>query len=190
MSRRRKDTPAGKDDAALWDAVKSSAKPVKRDTVFRDMLTATTVPPSDAPKRKKEKPRRVEVLPLADLPDPVKAPKHRELRHGCAPGVDRRTAERLHRGKMAIQGRLDLHGMSRDAAHIATLGFVTSARLSGKRCVLIVTGKGKGILQTELPRWLNMPPLRDLILSFSHARPQDGGSGAVYVLLKRDRSLP
>ena len=190
MSRRRKDIPAGKDDSALWDAVKSSAKPVKRDTVFRDMLTATTAPPSEPPKKKKEKPRRPSLPPLIDLPDPAKSPTRRELRHGCAPGVDRRTAERLHRGKMEIQGRLDLHGMSRDAAHTATLGYVTNARLSGKRCILIVTGKGKGILQTELPRWLNMPPLRDQILSFSHARPQDGGTGAVYVLLKRDRSLP
>ena len=90
---------------------------------------------------------------------------------------------------MEIEGRLDLHGMSREAAHRATLGFVSGARLSGKRCILIVTGKGKGILQTELPRWLNMPPIREQILSFTHARPQDGGSGAVYVLLKRDRKI-
>ncbi|WP_420723217.1 Smr/MutS family protein [Hwanghaeella sp. LZ110] len=177
------------DDKSLWEAVKASAKPVRRDTIFRDSLGTlekATPPAAKVSKTKRAAPFRA---PSTVLPPARPNPKPHFLSHGCAPGVDRRTAERLHKGKMSIEGRLDLHGMSRDAAHQATLGFVTNARLSGKRCILIVTGKGKGILQSDLPHWLNLPPLRDQILSFSHARPQDGGSGAVYVLLKRDRGI-
>lgn len=180
------------DDKTLWEAVKASAEPVVSNRVFRDSLTENTdaVPPVKIASGRKKRTASTVQIPGADLPVAIARPKPRELRHGCAPGVDRRTAERLHKGRMEIEGQLDLHGLSRDAAHQATLGFVSAARLSGKRCILIVTGKGKGILQTELPRWLNQEPVRSQILSFSHARPQDGGSGAVYVLLKRDRGLP
>ena len=145
------------DDKSLWEAVKASAKPVRRDTIFRDSLGTlekAAPPAAKVSKTKRAAPFRA---PSTVLPPARPNPKP--------------------------------HGMSRDAAHQATLGFVTNARLSGKRCILIVTGKGKGILQSDLPHWLNLPPLRDQILSFSHARPQDGGSGAVYVLLKRDRGI-
>lgn len=189
MAKRPRKSDPGRDDAALWEAVKATATPVVRDTVFRDSLAGSTdaVPPlKPKAKAKKATARAPGRVPDADLPAPKPLPA-RALGHGCAPGVDKRTAERLKKGRMDIQGRLDLHGMSRDAAHRATIDFVTGARMAGKRCVLIVTGKGKGILQADLPHWLNLPPVRQHILSFSHARPQDGGTGAVYVLLKRDR---
>jgi DNA-nicking Smr family endonuclease len=194
-----------RDDQALWEAVKASAVPVQRDTVFRDGLTETTLsspplkPQQETGQETGQKPgyktgktsvQTAEHIFLKDLPEPKSSHKlflGPDLHHGCSPGVDKRTADRLKKGRMDIEDRLDLHGMSREAAHRATSGFITSARLSGKRCVLIVTGKGKGILQSELPRWLNMPEMRSRILSFSHARPKDGGTGAVYVLLKRDR---
>lgn len=184
MPKKRKE-----DDGALWEAVKASTNPVRRDTIFRDSGPGPAdTAPSAKPKAKKSVRKTNPAAPMRLLPDPKPRPKVRDLAHGCAPGVDRRTAERLKKGRMEIQGRLDLHGMSRDAAHRATIQYISGARQSGKRCILIVTGKGKGILQTELPRWLNMPPLRDQILSFSHAQPQDGGTGAVYVLIKRERN--
>jgi DNA-nicking Smr family endonuclease len=182
-------TPS-EDGRDLWDAVKAGTRPVRRDTVFRDSLAGSSdaVPPA-APAPKKPKGKKTTARPAAapSLPAALPAPPPKDLAHGCAPGVDRRTAERLKRGRLPIEARLDLHGMSREAAHQATRSFVSGARAAGKRCVLIVTGKGKGILQSDLPRWLNMAPLRHDILSFTHARPQDGGTGAVYVLLKRHR---
>jgi len=174
---------------ALWRAVKESAHPIRRDTIRPGGALDTPAKPEKVESSSKTKSRRtIATLTPANLPDPKPSRKSLELAHGCAPGVDRRTADRLKKGRMEIEGRLDLHGMSREAAHRAVIGFVGNARATGKRCVLIVTGKGKGILQTELPRWLNLAPVRDQILSFSHARPQDGGSGAVYVLLKRERN--
>ena len=92
---------------------------------------------------------------------------------------------------MEIDGRLDLHGMTQDAAHAALNGFVLRAYDAGRRCLLVITGKGQaggGVLKTEGPRWLNLPVLRSKILGFSYAQPKDGGDGALYVLLKRHRN--
>jgi DNA-nicking Smr family endonuclease len=106
--------------------------------------------------------------------------------------MDRRQAERFKRGKMSIEGRLDLHGMTRAAAHGALRRFLLGAAAADKRCVLVITGKGRaspqgGVLREEVPRWLNEPGLRDKVLSFDYSQQSDGGTGALYVLLKRRR---
>ena len=120
-----------------------------------------------------------------------------ELRHGDTPGLDKRSAQRMKRGKMPIEARLDLHGHRQDEAHRALHGFLAGAANAGKRCVLVITGKGLklddnerqiGVLREMVPRWLNQEPNRSRILSFSHATPSDGGTGALYVLLKRKRA--
>lgn len=109
------------------------------------------------------------------------------LSAGESPGLDRRTASRLRRGKLSIDGRLDLHGMSREAAQTALMDFILAAEAAGKRCVVVVTGKGRGILKESVPHWLNLPPLRQRIIAFDTTRPEHGGDGALYVLLKRRR---
>lgn len=112
------------------------------------------------------------------------------LTHGDSPGVDKRTAQRFKRGRMDIDGTIDLHGMTQEAAHIALHRFVEGGAAAGKRCLLVITGKGtrgEGVLRGAVPRWLNDERLRRHILTFSHAQPQHGGSGALYVLLKRRR---
>jgi len=124
-------------------------------------------------------------LPPA-LPPRVIRPKP-PLEHGQAPDVDRRTAERLRRGQMPIDMRLDLHGMTREEAHHVLSAALASAWGSGRRVILVITGKGQGILRDAVPRWLNEGERRRRILAFCHAQPKDGGSGALYVLLKRKR---
>lgn len=92
---------------------------------------------------------------------------------------------------MAIEGSLDLHGLTQDAAHTALWRFITGSAEQGRRCVLVITGKGNrdgiGVLRLQVPRWLNESTLRPLVLAFVGARPQHGGDGALYVLLKRRR---
>lgn len=107
-------------------------------------------------------------------------------------GLDRQTARRLRQGKMAVQAKLDLHGMVRQEAHLALQAFLQRAQTQGKRCVLVITGKGRmskdgGVLRRELPQWLVLPPCRDIVLSSSPARQEDGGEGAFYILLRRIR---
>ncbi len=114
------------------------------------------------------------------------------LEPGGAAGVDGRAAARLRRGRMRPEARLDLHGHTLDRAHRTLAGFIDRAAEDGRRCVLVITGKGNigpagGTIRSEFPRWLNQPGLRPRILAFAEAQPKDGGAGAFYVLLRKRR---
>ncbi len=102
--------------------------------------------------------------------------------------LDHRTEQKLTRGKMHLEGLLDLHGMTQDQAHPALNQFILSAFACKKRCVLVITGKGAGILKKSVPEWLNQTPLTSIVLKSIEAQPKDGGEGALYVYLRRDRS--
>ena len=111
------------------------------------------------------------------------------------PEIDHRTSERLRKGQMPIEGRLDLHGMTREAAYDALSGFIPRCYARGFRCILVVTGKGArgplepetGILKKMTPEWLDTPPLNQYVLKTQSSKQKDGGGGAFYVLLKRNR---
>ena len=103
-------------------------------------------------------------------------------------GIDRATAQRLKRGRYPVEARLDLHGLTQEAAHRALIDFLGASRAAGRRCILVITGHGRtsgGILRHAVPRWLDEPPLRRHILTLAPARPTDGGAAALYVLLRR-----
>ena len=105
-------------------------------------------------------------------------------------GIDRANAERLKRGLHRIEARLDLHGMTQTEAHGALSGFIAASRDAGRRCVLVITGRGLGqnelgILKSSVPRWLEEPELRRQILATAPAQPHHGGPGATYLLLRR-----
>jgi DNA-nicking Smr family endonuclease len=118
-------------------------------------------------------------------------------------GLDRRNAQRLRRGQMTIEARLDLHGMTQGSAHPALRRFLVHGTEAGHRCVLVITGKGTpreaepdagfmpdrslGILRSEVPRWLAEPDAQVHVVAWAPAIPRDGGDGALYVLLRRKR---
>jgi DNA-nicking Smr family endonuclease len=137
----------------------------------------------------------------AKLSSPLPAPAEtrRSLKPDQLPGldrfagIDRASAERLKRGLHQIEGRLDLHGMTQAEAHRALAGFIHKSRAVGRRCVLVITGRGfgptgPGILKQAVPRWLEEAGLRRHILAIATAQPRDGGAGALYLLLRRQRS--
>jgi DNA-nicking Smr family endonuclease len=136
-------------------------------------------------------PPAVRPLPPAIHPTPRRTP----LDAGAAVDVDARTVERLKRGRMAIDGRLDLHGLTQAEAHAALHGVVRSAVAQGRRCILVITGRGdwggdranRGVLRRMVPRWLNEPAVRPHVLAYAEAQPRDGGAGALYLLLRRRR---
>ena len=105
-------------------------------------------------------------------------------------GFDARVLKRLRRGDFAIQAHLDLHGMRREEARQRVAEFVERSRVEGKRCVLIVHGRGLGskdnipVLKEKLTAWLTRGAIGRRVLAFTSARPWDGGAGAVYVLLR------
>lgn len=113
--------------------------------------------------------------------------------------MDRKAFGKMKRGKLRPEGRIDLHGMTLDRAHPALNQFILSAQASGKRLVLVITGKGRqraddsvmptprGILRNQLPNWLSSPPLAQAVMQVSEAHISHGGGGAFYVYLRRGR---
>ena len=114
------------------------------------------------------------------------------------PHMDRRRFEKLRRGRLDPEARIDLHGMTSERAHAALTGFILAAHAEGLRLVLVITGKGRadafamqphrhGILRHSLPHWLAAPPLNARILQLAPAHQRHGGAGAFYVYLRRQR---
>jgi DNA-nicking Smr family endonuclease len=105
-------------------------------------------------------------------------------------GFDSRIVKQLRRGDFAVQAHLDLHGMRREEARQKVAEFVARSHAEGKRCVLIVHGRGLGskdnipVLKEKLTAWLTRGAIGRHVLAFTSARPWDGGTGAVYVLLR------
>jgi DNA-nicking Smr family endonuclease len=116
-----------------------------------------------------------------------------EYIQGSAADLDRRVVTALRRGDYPVQARLDLHGRTRVEAREAVEQFLTRSRREGKRCVLIVHGRGLNsadqipVLKESVQSWLVQGRLGRGVLAFATARPQDGGAGAVYVLLRKGR---
>ena len=100
--------------------------------------------------------------------------------------LDRRTAARLKRGTLAIEAKLDLHGMTQTEAHVALTRFIARAQKHGSRAVLVITGKS-GVLHGAVPRWLDEGENRERILAIRRAHVQHGREGALYLMLRRKR---
>ncbi|MDZ5647018.1 Smr/MutS family protein [Nitrospirillum sp. BR 11828] len=178
------------DEIRLWREVMRDAAPLRRSGALPPPPPVVAEPPPAPPSA----PIPVKP-PVKPAPPPL---AHPPLVFGARAGLDRRTDDRLRRGQLDIDGRLDLHGMTQAEAHGALNAFVARAHREGRRTLLIITGKGsggahlgtdreKGILRVAVPRWLAEAPLRPLVLAIRHAQPQHGGGGALYVLLKRQR---
>ena|SRR5487761_137162 len=114
-----------------------------------------------------------------------------DAKNSAAPGaIDRRTLTRIKRGELAIDARLDLHGLTQEAAHRALARFIATSAAGGARMALVITGKGRGgegVLRAAVPRWLAEPAMRARILAVTSAAANHGGAGALYVLLRRPR---
>jgi DNA-nicking Smr family endonuclease len=116
-----------------------------------------------------------------------------EYMRGFVRGLDSKIFQQLKAGSLSVEGHLDLHGQNTDQAHDALLFFMRESYLAGKRVVLVIPGRGKNspgglsILRAEIQSWLTREPLRRIVLAFCTAQPRDGGTGALYVLLRKMR---
>ncbi|MBM3564742.1 MAG: hypothetical protein FJX42_01345 [Alphaproteobacteria bacterium] len=186
MRKKPDGTSAAVSDAHLWRAVTDSARPLKS----KRRKTHAPAPPKAASVKPAAPPAKP---PQSVRPSPPPRPVPAALRTGAVADMDRRTAARFKKGEMPIEEALDLHGMTQESAHAALGPFLARSRAAGRRCVLVITGKGTrggesaGVLRANVPRWLNEPGPRAHILAFAHAHARHGGEGALYVLLKRLR---
>jgi len=195
---RRQPRGLSPEDRALWQKVAESASPLHSDQRTKG---------SEAP----EKPKTVDHAhpPLAEFQIGQTAPS-RPAKHDVAPGIevdlmrgpvniDKRSYDRLRRGKLVPEARIDLHGMTLAQAHPALISFIRTSHGAGKRLVLVITGKGRGVvdegpipsrrgvLRHQVPHWLAMPPIGPMVLQVTPAHQKHGGGGAYYVYLRRHR---
>ncbi len=161
-------------DLRLWRLVTATVRPLPG----RPEPAPEPVPP-EAPAAGRRSPAR------------GAAPRPAATAPGAARPAEAIEPGRLHRlasGRMALEGRLDLHGMSQDRARAALTAFVLRGHAEGRRAVLIVTGKGAagdGVLRRRAPEWLAEAPLRPLVAGLTQAHRRHGGTGALYVTLRR-----
>jgi DNA-nicking Smr family endonuclease len=181
-SGRRKLT-LSEDDRALWEMVAKQIKPLKKKP-----RPAKLHPPMSTSEPVVIQPA-VSSRPIA----PVHIPKPMKPAVPPLAPLGRRERSRLSRGKSEIDARLDLHGMTQSRAHQALHAFLHRAHSDGFSFVLIITGKGtvgdseRGVLRRQVPHWLSLPEFRPLVIGFEEAAIGHGGTGALYVRIRRAR---
>ena len=170
---------AAPDDQALWDQVTAGVKPLAGARKVAIAVSRNRTPSTLQGDRAAEKP----------IPKPAaRTPGDQE--------VDRRTDRKLKRGQYPVDFTLDLHGLTQAAAHDKLLATLRRSHAQGLRCVLVITGKGRGargegqgVLRRKVPEWLSDGALHSIVLRFHAAQPEHGGGGALYVLLRRKRTV-
>jgi DNA-nicking Smr family endonuclease len=182
MSRRRRSLTG--EERKLWAHVARGVVPMKGR-----VLPLEPEAPENAAREPKPEPA------LRPAPLPLASPKPNLL--PLVP-LERKTLTGLRRGTRDVDARIDLHGLRQSEAHEALLRFLYRAQGKGHALVLVITGKGgtgrigdlyeeRGVLRRLVPHWLGLPDLRSLVIGFEEASAHHGGSGALYVRLRRRR---
>ncbi|WP_300530939.1 Smr/MutS family protein [Maricaulis sp.] len=203
MGRKRDLQP---EEKAIWRKVARSVTPL-------DAAKARSLndEPVESARENKAVAKKKPAKPAAAKPKSKPKPKkhrasvdvHHQPRHHQAPvPVDRSTEKRVRRGKLDIDARLDLHGLTQEQALSTLTHFLAMAWKDGYRNVLVITGKGAmsrtkerdhepwefpdepGVLRRKLPEWLGKPNLRQYVSGYSSAHTRHGGAGAFYVTLR------
>ncbi len=168
------------EDAALWEFVTRSVTPIAKKPKIAPASAKT--PPKAAAKPSKNHEILIKAPPRVAKPAPPAAPQ------APARGFDKSTATKMKKGRLEIEGHIDLHGMTQDEAHHALTRFIRNAARAHKRTLLVITGKGRlggGILRRAVPMWLQEGDCGHLVLAVTTAAPKDGGDGALYVRLRK-----
>lgn len=169
------------EDRILWGKVARSVKPLPgkafKETAIEEEDFALLL---DPPKKKKQvASEQLEPVPQSKF-SPSQPPQ----------GIDRPTRAKLAKGRVPIEGKVDLHGLTQTEAHALLLSFLHRAYADGRRHVLVVTGKGSslgsdGVLRRAVPAWLATPVFRALVGGHETAARHHGGDGAIYVRLRK-----
>jgi len=177
----KKDSKLSRDERELFRSAVADVRPLQTDR-----LLPLTPPPPPHPVKRIEDEQQV----LRDMfsdPEDIDFPETGEELFFTRNGLQHTVLRRLRRGQYSIGAELDLHGLTVVEARQQLSVFLHDTRRRGIRCVRIIHGKGNGsmqrrpVLKGKVNHWLQQ---RDEVLAFCSARPVDGGTGAIYVLLK------
>ena len=184
-------------DFDLWLETARNIKPLRHRAARHAPASVVAAKPTVSVKKLVSLPS----APHVHVPSPLhKAPPQ-------ITGLDRRTTQRLTRGQVEIERRLDLHGTGIEMARVNLLGFLRDAQAMGARNVLVITGKGDspfsrhtlhgaghfhaperaGRLRRLVTEWFHESEFRSLVAGFQPAHPKHGGGGAYYVRVRRSR---
>jgi DNA-nicking Smr family endonuclease len=183
--RRRRRRELSDEERALWHGVARSVRPLRRHARRDGGEEGEAVAAAPARGAAKAKTLKTVVSPRPARPatPPPLAP------------LARREKQQLARGRVDIDARIDLHGMTQAEAHTRLVRFLRRAQSDGAKFVLVITGKGarandpdRGVLRRQVPLWLQLPDLRDAVIGFEEAHAAHGGEGALYVRLRKARA--
>lgn len=165
------------EDRILWERVVRTTIPLKGRALPEQVPEASA--------RAKVEPPEPDLATTRPIPVFARRTKPHQSR------LDEPTHTKLAKGKLQIAGRIDLHGLTQGEAHGLLHSFLHRAHLAGLRHVLVITGKGTsvggdGILRQAVPHWFATPAFRSLVSAYDFAHQSHGGTGAIYVRLRRD----
>lgn len=184
MSGGRGKRPLSEEERQLWETVARTAEALEPHRGIEALPPVAK--PASPPQPKTPAP-----LPLAAKPPKPASP--------TPAAIDRRTRTRLSRGNLEVDGSLDLHGLTQSAAHVRLRRFLEHCQADGARLILVITGKGgtgtetefgreeRGVLRRAVPAWLESAEFRHLVAGFDEAGRRHGGSGALYVRIRKPR---
>jgi DNA-nicking Smr family endonuclease len=193
------------DEAELWEHATRSLEPVKAKPRVASADRPPEPPFRAAPSPARSSPTSAAGRPERAVPSSPSGTGTSKDRKGAPPlaDFDRRKARQVASGKIEVDARIDLHGLRQRDAHVRLRGFLVEAHARGLKTVLVITGKGgeepadrlgdlagerqRGVLRRNVPQWLAEPDLRAIVLSFTQAAIRHGGSGALYVQLRKGR---
>ena len=188
----KKQPPLSGEDAELWSRVAAQVEPLPtfrrgRHVETRRMRSPKADGPAPAPAKK----------PAAMRPEPNPASPVNATKRLARPAakklptpdacLDPKSKRRLARGTIAIDARIDLHGLTAARARKRLTGFLAGAAQARNKWVLVITGKGRGgdgVLRREVPFWIGQPPLDRLVIAYEPAAAAHGGDGALYLRLR------
>lgn len=180
-----KDKGLSSEDRILWGKVARStrAMPGKLDELTEFEAVSTEKIEDEKP----PEPKKTKAGKPANEGIALTIGRGKETRHHP---LERPVKRKIAKGRLALEARIDLHGMIQSEAHGFLLGFLIKAHERGLRHVLVITGKGTslgsdGALKRAVPLWFALPEFRPLISSYEPAARNHGGDGALYVRLAR-----
>lgn len=194
------------EDRRLWKQVTDTVIPRKINLIEGDNEFEAAMQNANKVQQSTKRDLKKTSLSKVAMPSYSPAINHPKSPSTSVPpllGYNKREKSRLTRGHTTLDGKLDLHGLTQDEAHKALHIFIGRAVASGWKNVLVITGKGKthfnhslksygefgqetpGVLRRKVPQWLSEPSVRNMILGYETASPSHGGTGALFVRLRK-----
>ena len=174
-----------REDRDIWGKITKTATPLATQhrnyaNVFEELLH------SHVPQFSKPVPQSVKKLQSSAAA--IYHPPVHQKPKDAQQWIDKKTSRNISKGKITIDGRLDLHGFTQQQAHNMLYDYIENAYYVGKRTILVITGKGnlgRGVLRENVPKWLGDHAFRHLVSGYTNSNSSHGGEGALYVRIKK-----